>query len=85
MLSLKQKRFCEEYAISGNATDAAKKAGYTRSEYLRGDEKGLRGEMRRKDRRQKGYHDLREEVLLRRSERRHGRLGTQSDRQNHAL
>lgn len=29
MLSLKQKRFCEEYAISGNATDAAKKAGYS--------------------------------------------------------
>ena len=28
-LSLKQKRFCEEYAISGNATDAAKKAGYS--------------------------------------------------------
>lgn len=29
VLSLKQKRFCEEYAISGNATDAAKKAGYS--------------------------------------------------------
>lgn len=29
MLSLKQKRFCEEYVISGNATEAAKKAGYS--------------------------------------------------------
>ncbi len=29
MLSLKQKRFCEEYIISGNATEAAKKAGYS--------------------------------------------------------
>lgn len=29
MLSLKQKKFCEEYIISGNATDAAKKAGYS--------------------------------------------------------
>lgn len=29
MLSLKQKKFCEEYVISGNATEAAKKAGYS--------------------------------------------------------
>lgn len=29
MLSLKQKQFCEEYVISGNATEAAKKAGYS--------------------------------------------------------
>ncbi len=29
MLSLKQKKFCEEYIISGNATEAAKKAGYS--------------------------------------------------------
>ncbi len=29
MLSLKQKRFCEEYVISGNATEAAIKAGYS--------------------------------------------------------
>ncbi len=29
MLSLKQKTFCEEYVISGNATEAAKKAGYS--------------------------------------------------------
>ena len=29
MLSLKQKKFCEEYVISGNATDAAKRAGYS--------------------------------------------------------
>ncbi len=29
MLSLKQKRFCEEYVIFGNATEAAKKAGYS--------------------------------------------------------
>lgn len=29
MLSLKQRRFCEEYVISGNATEAAKKAGYS--------------------------------------------------------
>lgn len=29
MLSLKQKRFCEEYVISGNATEAAKRAGYS--------------------------------------------------------
>ncbi len=28
-LSLKQKRFCEYYIISGNATDAALKAGYS--------------------------------------------------------
>ncbi len=27
-LTQKQKRFCEEYLKSGNATDAAKKAGY---------------------------------------------------------
>lgn len=29
MLTAKQKRFCEEYLISGNATDAAIKAGYS--------------------------------------------------------
>lgn len=29
MLSLKQKKFCEEYVISGNATEAAKRAGYS--------------------------------------------------------
>ena len=29
MLSLKQKKFCEEYVITGNATEAAKKAGYS--------------------------------------------------------
>lgn len=29
MLTVKQKRFCEEYLISGNATDAAIKAGYS--------------------------------------------------------
>jgi len=28
-LTLKQKRFADEYIISGNATDAAKKAGYS--------------------------------------------------------
>lgn len=28
-LSLKQQRFCEFYVISGNATDAAKRAGYS--------------------------------------------------------
>ncbi len=30
MLSLKQKKFCEEYVISGNATEAAKRAGYSK-------------------------------------------------------
>ena len=29
MLTTKQKKFCEEYLISGNATDAAIKAGYS--------------------------------------------------------
>ena len=29
-LTLKQKRFADEYIISGNATDAAKKAGYSK-------------------------------------------------------
>lgn len=29
MLSLKQKKFCEEYVVSGNATEAAKRAGYS--------------------------------------------------------
>lgn len=29
MLSLKQKKFCEEYVILGNATEAAKRAGYS--------------------------------------------------------
>lgn len=29
MLSLKQRKFCEEYVISGNATEAAKRAGYS--------------------------------------------------------
>ncbi len=29
MLSAKQRKFCEEYVISGNATDAAKRAGYS--------------------------------------------------------
>ena len=29
MLTAKQKKFCEEYLISGNATDAAIKAGYS--------------------------------------------------------
>lgn len=29
MLSIKQKKFCEEYVISGNATEAAKRAGYS--------------------------------------------------------
>jgi phage terminase small subunit len=28
-LTLKQRRFCEEYLKSGNATEAAKKAGYS--------------------------------------------------------
>lgn len=28
-LTEKQKRFCDEYIISGKATDAAKKAGYS--------------------------------------------------------
>ena len=30
MLTTKQKRFCEEYLVSGNATDAAIKAGYSK-------------------------------------------------------
>lgn len=30
MLTTKQKRFCEEYLVSGNATDAALKAGYSK-------------------------------------------------------
>ena len=30
MLTAKQKKFCEEYLISGNATDAAIKAGYSK-------------------------------------------------------
>lgn len=30
MLTAKQKRFCEEYLVSGNATDAAIKAGYSK-------------------------------------------------------
>ena len=29
MLSLKQQKFCEYYVQSGNATEAAKKAGYS--------------------------------------------------------
>lgn len=29
MLTAKQKKFCEEYLVSGNATDAALKAGYS--------------------------------------------------------
>ena len=28
-MTVKQQRFCDEYLISGNATDAAKKAGYS--------------------------------------------------------
>ena len=32
-LTAKQQRFCDEYLISGNATDAAIKAGYKRSDY----------------------------------------------------
>ncbi len=30
MLTAKQKKFCDEYLISGNATDAAIKAGYSK-------------------------------------------------------
>ena len=30
MLTTKQKKFCDEYLISGNATDAALKAGYSK-------------------------------------------------------
>lgn len=30
MLTMKQKKFCEEYLVSGNATDAAIKAGYSK-------------------------------------------------------
>lgn len=30
MLSVKQKKFCEYYVESGNATEAAKKAGYSK-------------------------------------------------------
>ena len=29
-LTLKQKRFCDEFIISGNATQAAVKAGYSK-------------------------------------------------------
>jgi len=46
-LTPKQRKFCDEYLISGNATDAAKKAGYSeKTAYSIGEENLKKPELR---------------------------------------